>query len=88
MEPAGDPTAPVEFGTIEDGVHDKATWVAAALHDIAHGRYPRLKAVSYWDANWSYDGKGPSIMGIDSSPATLAAYRSADRKSTRLNSSH
>jgi hypothetical protein len=73
----GKPLALLEFGTIEDGVHDKAAWIAAALHNVAVGRYPRLKAVAYWDANWSDDGRGPSIMGVDSSPAALAAYRSA-----------
>jgi hypothetical protein len=71
------PLALLEFGAIEEAGHDKAAWIAAALHDVASGRYPRLKAESYWSSNWTNDGGGPSIMRIDSSPAVLSAYRTA-----------
>jgi hypothetical protein len=73
----GKPIALLEFGAIEEAGHDKAAWVASALEDIASGRYPRLKAESYWHSDWTNDGGGPSIMRIDSSPAVLAAYRAA-----------
>jgi hypothetical protein len=73
----GKPIALLEFGTIEPG---KAAWIAEALRLIASGRYPRLKAESYWDSNWTNDGAGPSIMRIDSSPQVLAAYRAGVRK--------
>ena len=75
------PIALLEFGAIEEAGHDKAAWIAAALRDIASGRYPRLKAESYWSSNWTNDGGGPSIMRIDSSPAVLAAYRAGIRTS-------
>jgi hypothetical protein len=73
----GKPIALLEFGTIEEQGHDKAAWIAAAFQDLASGRYPRLKAESYWSSNWTNDGGGPSIMRIDSSPAVLSAYRAA-----------
>jgi hypothetical protein len=73
----GKPIALLEFGTIEERGHDKAAWIAAALRDVASGRYPRLKAESYWSSNWTNDNGGPSIMRIDSSPAVLSAYRAA-----------
>jgi hypothetical protein len=76
----GKPVAVLEFGTIA-GPH-KARWIADALHVMASGRYPRLKAESYWDSNWTNDGTGPSIMRIDSSPQVLAAYRAAVRSPT------
>jgi hypothetical protein len=69
------PIALLEFGAVAEAGHDTAAWIAAALHDIASGRYPRLKAESYWSSNWTNGGGGPSIMRIDSSPAVLAAYR-------------
>jgi hypothetical protein len=48
---------------------------------MASGRYPRLKAESYWDSNWTNAGGGPSIMRIDSSPQVLTAYRAGIRDS-------
>jgi hypothetical protein len=72
----GKPIAVLEFGTIGPG---KARWISDALHLMASGRYPRLKAESYWDSNWTNNGTGPSIMRIDSSPQVLAAYRAAIR---------
>ncbi|TMJ93310.1 MAG: hypothetical protein E6G67_12800 [Actinobacteria bacterium] len=71
----GKPIALLEFGAIEEPGHDKASWLRDALRDIASGRYPRLKAESYWHSNWTNEGLGPSIMRVDSSPAALAAYR-------------
>jgi hypothetical protein len=78
----GKPIALLEFGAIVEPGRDKAAWIAAALHDIASGRYPRLKAESYWSSNWTNPDTGPSIMRIDSSPDVLAAYRGAIAGST------
>jgi hypothetical protein len=72
----GKPIALLEFGTIGPG---KAQWISDALQTMASGRYPRLKAESYWDSNWTNTGAGPSIMRIDSSPRVLAAYRAGVR---------
>lgn len=71
------PIALVEFGVIDkpDTSH-KARWMQTALSDIAHGRYPRMKAISYWNSyGWLEDGS--ANMRIDSSAETLSAYRRA-----------
>ena len=73
----GKPIALLEFGAIVEAGHDKAAWIADALRDVTSGRFPRLKAVSYWNSNWPNPGVGPSIMRIDSSPDVLSAYRTA-----------
>jgi hypothetical protein len=79
----GKPIALLEFGAVAEPGGDKASWIAAALREVAGGRYPRLKAVSYWHSNWTNDaGVGPSIMRLDSSPGVLAAYRAAIASST------
>jgi hypothetical protein len=79
----GKPIALLEFGVVAERGRNKAAWITAALHDVESGRYPRLKAVSYWSSNWTNGGGvGPSLMRIDTSPAVLAAYRSAVDTST------
>lgn len=79
----GKPIALLEFGVVVERGHDKAAWIAAALHEVRSGRYPRLKAVSYWDSNWTNgSGEAPSLMRIDTSPGVLRAYRSAVATST------
>jgi hypothetical protein len=50
----------------------KAKWISDAFASIESGRYPRLKAVSWWHENWD-----PVSLRIDSSPTTLEAYRVA-----------
>ena len=69
------PIALLEYGAIDDGSRKQAAWIAAALREIESGRYPRLRAESYWHSNWTNDGAGPSLMRVDSSPSSLAAYR-------------
>jgi hypothetical protein len=71
----GKPIALLEFGAVEERGRDKAAWIAAALGDVASGRYSRLKAVSYWNSTFANEGRGPSLMRIDTSPAVTAAYR-------------
>lgn len=67
------PIAVLEFGVVE--YKGKATWIASALNDLSNGRYPRIKAISYWHSDWdNFDGTW-SRMRIDSSPSALAAYR-------------
>jgi Glycosyl hydrolase family 26 len=82
----GKPIALLEFGAIVEQGQDKAAWIADALHAIASGRYPRLKAESYWHSNWTNDGTGPSLMRIDTSSDVLAAYRGAIGASTFVSS--
>ena len=79
----GKPIALLEFGAVVERGHDKAAWVRDAFATIASGRYPRLKAVSWWNSNWTNgSGEAPSLMRIDTSPGVLKAYRSAVATST------
>ena len=72
------PIALLELGVIAELGHDKAAWIASAFRELRSGRYPRLKAVSWWNSNWTNEGGvGPSLMRVDTSRATLAAYRAA-----------
>lgn len=69
------PVALLEMGVSE--AHppgDKADWMREALSSIASGRYPRLKAVGWWNKRLRADGSR-SYLEIDSSPESLAAYR-------------
>ena len=50
----------------------KAQWISDAFASIESGRYARLKAVSWWHENWD-----PVSLRIDSSAASLDAYRAA-----------
>jgi hypothetical protein len=52
----------------------KAGWIEDAFESVNSGRYPRIKAISYWNENWGYDIL-PTLMRIDSSPESLEAYR-------------
>jgi len=79
----GKPIALLEFGTVVERGHDKAAWISAAFRELRSGRYPRLKAESWWNSNWTNGpGEAPSLMRIDTSPAVLRAYRSAVAAST------
>lgn len=79
----GKPIALLEFGAVVERGHSKAQWITAAFSDLTSGRYPRLKAVSWWDSNWTNgSGEAPSLMRIDTSPRVLRAYRSAVATST------
>lgn len=45
------PIAALEFGATEDQAHPgrKAHWIARAIGDVASGRWPRVRAISYWN---------------------------------------
>ncbi len=49
----------------------KAQWIKEAFETIKSGRYPAIKAVSWWNENWDN-----VRLRIDSSPEALEAYRS------------
>ena len=66
------PLAILEFGVNEHT--QKAVWISEALQAINGGRYPRIKAVSYWHSNWQNDNGIMSKLRIDSSQASLVAY--------------
>lgn len=69
------PIAVLEMGVSESTSRgDKPAWIRDAMATVASGRYPRLKAVAWWDKKRRQDGS-PSTLEIDSSPQSLAAYR-------------
>ncbi len=53
----------------------KPEWITAAFEALSSGRYPRIRAVSYWHERFRNDDGGPVNLRIDSSPESLAAYR-------------
>ena len=63
------PMAVVEMGTVDNAADEKPGWVAAAFAALRSGRYPRIRAATWWDMD-----DGPNTR-IDSSPASLAAFR-------------
>lgn len=74
---ASKPLALLEYGVVEDPeIGDKAAWIRKALDSIRANRYPRIKAVSYWNEAWENDDGSISDLRIDSSTAVLNAYRS------------
>lgn len=70
------PLAVFEFGVIEDPANgNKDEWISEALESVSSGRYPRIKAISYWHAAWENGSGGISNMRIDTSNESLNAYR-------------
>ena len=63
------PMAVAEMGTVDNAADEKPGWIAAAYAALRSGRYPRIRAATWWDMD-----NGPNTR-IDSSPASLAAFR-------------
>ncbi|MDR3279268.1 MAG: beta-mannanase [Synergistaceae bacterium] len=73
------PIAILEMGTSEGGgLGDKALWITDAMKSINSGRYPRLRAVSWWNKKFRPDGSR-STLEIDSSRESLDAYKEGAR---------
>ena len=71
------PIAIFEFGVIEDPQQgNKAEWIKNALQSVESGnRYPRIKAISYWDEKWT-DNNGKTIdLRLNSSAMNVDVYR-------------
>jgi beta-mannanase len=66
------PIAVLEMGVSEGP--GKAEWIKDAFAGVNSGRYPRVRAVSWWNKASRPDGSR-SGLEIDSSPESLAAYR-------------
>ena len=64
------PAAVVELGVADDPAHGKATWIRRAFAALRSSRYPRIHAAVWWNM-WS----GGIDTRVDSSPASLAAFR-------------
>lgn len=70
------PIAVFEFGVIENTEkYEKAEWIKGAFSIITSGKYPRIKAISWWHSNFENEDSKLSMMRIDSSPESLAEYR-------------
>lgn len=72
------PIALLEFA-VTDGYAggDKGAWIRDAFAAISSGRYPRLKAIAWWNETFENDNGSTSSLRIDSSPKSLEAYRQA-----------
>jgi hypothetical protein len=66
------PLAVLELGVPEGPA--KVGWITDTYASINSGKYPRIKAVAWWNKILRSDGT-PSRLEIDSSPGSLAAYR-------------
>jgi hypothetical protein len=77
------PLAAFEFGVLEDPTKgNKSAWIQDALQSIESGRYPRIKAISYWDEKWNdctvicLPGiNGDIDLRLNSSAASIETYR-------------
>jgi len=70
------PLAILEMGVSEGP--GKPEWITDAMRGIDEGLYPRIKAVAWWNKTRRPDGRR-SMLEIDSSPESLAAYREGVR---------
>ena len=74
-----DPAKPVmlaEFGVGDfPKVGDKSKWISDALTMIP--QFPRIKAAIYWHERWQNEDGTYSNLRINSSPASLDAFRKA-----------
>lgn len=66
----------LEFGVIEtEDPYQKANWIYSAFQSITSGKYPLLKAISYWHSKWENRDGSISDMCINSSFYSLKAYQ-------------
>ena len=80
------PIAIFEFGVIEDPQQgNKTEWIKNALQSVESGnRYPRIKAISYWDEKWT-DNNGKTIdLRLNSSAMNVNTYRKINNSSLFL----
>ena len=69
------PIAVLELGVSEGtDISEKAVWIKNAFASVISGRYPRVKAVSWWNKIYRPDGSRSSLE-VDSSQMSLEAYR-------------
>ncbi|PKL67776.1 MAG: hypothetical protein CVV28_03340 [Methanobacteriales archaeon HGW-Methanobacteriales-1] len=74
------PLAVLEFGVTERGTK-KAKWISDALASIKKGKYPRIKAISYWHENWENSDGSMSRLRLDSSKSALSTYKNSIKSS-------
>ncbi len=71
------PLALLEFGVAEDPAdpRHKPDWIADAFRTLAARRPLAFDAVAWWHEDWQNDDGSHSRLRIDSSAASLAAFR-------------
>ncbi|MDR1133511.1 MAG: beta-mannanase [Synergistaceae bacterium] len=72
------PSKPIALLEIGASGPEKTKWTREAFLAINSGKYPRLKAVSWWNKPRKPDGT-PSGLEIDGTPESLSAYRDGVR---------
>jgi hypothetical protein len=68
------PIGVMEFGAIEDYNGLKVEWLDNAFLCLTLGKYPRIKAISYWHSRWTNENGSISNMRLDSSPEVLNVF--------------
>ncbi len=63
--------------------HTKAKWIGEALSSLVNGRYPKVKAVAWWNENFD-----DSKFRIDSSQKSLMAYQNGISSSVFISQAH
>ncbi|MGB9980054.1 glycoside hydrolase family 26 protein [Methanobacterium sp.] len=69
------PLAVLEFGVM-DKDSKKAEWLKEAFQSIESDKYPRIKAISYWNEAWENDDGSTSDLTLNSSQDVLNTYKS------------
>ncbi len=65
----------VEVGENGVGSWNKPRWISDALKAVGSGRWPRVKALSYWHERWKNHDGTYSDLRIDSSTKSKSAYQ-------------
>ena len=68
------PLAVLEFGVMERN-NQKAQWIKDALESVESGKYPRIKAISYWNEAWENSDGSISNLKLNSSDEALETYK-------------
>jgi hypothetical protein len=68
----------LEFGTRQGP--RKPRWIRRAIRAIASGRFPRVRALAYWNEGFPAGNGGFTNLRIDSDPASLRTYRRSFRR--------
>jgi hypothetical protein len=53
----------------------KSEWMADAFQTLKSGKYPNIKAISYWHEKWKNNNGQDSNLWIDSSNDSLKVYQ-------------
>jgi beta-mannanase len=67
------PLGVFEFGVAEyPRLGNKTEWIRDALESLEAGKYPRIKAISYWDEKWN-DGSTSKVIDLRINSSTMAS---------------